>query len=151
MLSELIIATLIAISGVNAMALPNPAPHPMITPAADFSKRQACGSIFNPCGGDPSAYGQCGGLLGGSPWPSSHTACPTGWQCACVTQGQYSMCISQGASVTCTIPSSNNNQGTQTEWGQCGGQNYAGPTKCATSLTCSGTDAYYSMCYPKTS
>jgi len=125
-------------------ALPNANADANPTPAL---AQRSCGSIYNPCGGDPSAYQQCGGLLGGSPWPSQSTGCPTGgWYCACVTKGVYSQCLAPGQTTSCTTQSSNTNTGTQTAYGQCGGSTWMGPTRCSTSYTCTGTQAYFSAC-----
>ena len=38
--------------------------------------------------------------------------------------------------------------GTQSMYGQCGGQGYAGPTKCVASATCKTQNAYYAQCTP---
>ncbi|KAF5341837.1 hypothetical protein D9611_001357 [Ephemerocybe angulata] len=38
--------------------------------------------------------------------------------------------------------------GTAALWAQCGGQNYNGPTTCATGSTCVFSDAWYSQCQP---
>ena len=32
------------------------------------------------------------------------------------------------------------------EWGQCGGANYGGPTKCKEGTTCYAQNSYYSQC-----
>ncbi|KAK9575175.1 hypothetical protein V6Z92_010027 [Aspergillus fumigatus] len=38
--------------------------------------------------------------------------------------------------------------GTQTVYGQCGGQNWTGPTVCASGATCKTWNPYYSQCVP---
>jgi len=38
--------------------------------------------------------------------------------------------------------------GTQSMYGQCGGQGYSGPTKCVASATCKTQNAYYAQCTP---
>nr|AGW24293.1 endoglucanase 1 [Penicillium oxalicum] len=35
---------------------------------------------------------------------------------------------------------------TQTQWGQCGGQGYTGPTACVSGTTCKAQNPYYSQC-----
>lgn len=37
---------------------------------------------------------------------------------------------------------------TQTEWGQCGGSGYSGPTKCVSGTTCETQNPYYAQCLP---
>jgi non-reducing end alpha-L-arabinofuranosidase len=52
---------------------------------------------------------------------------------------------------TSTTPSSPapppSSGGTQTQWGQCGGIGYTGPTACASPYTCHVGNPYYSQCY----
>ncbi|MCJ1318318.1 hypothetical protein MMC15_003646 [Xylographa vitiligo] len=38
--------------------------------------------------------------------------------------------------------------GSQSMYGQCGGQGYSGPTKCVASATCTTQNAYYAQCTP---
>ncbi|MCJ1401420.1 hypothetical protein MMC11_004633 [Xylographa trunciseda] len=38
--------------------------------------------------------------------------------------------------------------GTQSMYGQCGGQGYSGPTKCVASATCKTQNPYYAQCTP---
>ncbi|MCJ1381045.1 hypothetical protein MMC17_004154 [Xylographa soralifera] len=38
--------------------------------------------------------------------------------------------------------------GTQSMYGQCGGQGFSGPTKCVASATCSTQNAWYAQCTP---
>lgn len=45
---------------------------------------------------------------------------------------------------TTTAPS---NGATQTQWGQCAGQGWTGPTNCASPYTCHFSNDYYSQCY----
>lgn len=46
-----------------------------------------------------------------------------------------------------STPPTTSNPPTQTQWGQCGGQGYTGPTTCASPYTCHVSNPYYSQCY----
>lgn len=56
--------------------------------------------------------------------------CPAGWECS-------SECLE------------NNCQQLVPEYGQCGGSNYKGPTKCASNLNCYKYNKWYSQCLQK--
>ncbi|KAG8952021.1 hypothetical protein FRC04_005354 [Tulasnella sp. 424] len=49
---------------------------------------------------------------------------------------------------TTTTTSSGNSGGTVAVYGQCGGQNYSGPTTCVSGSTCVYSNDYYSQCLP---
>lgn len=51
-----------------------------------------------------------------------------------------------GGSGTTTAPSAPSSTGTVTEYGQCGGIGYTGPTACASPNVCTELNAYYSQC-----
>ncbi len=45
-----------------------------------------------------------------------------------------------------TTQGSGGSSGTQSQYGQCGGSGYSGPTACAAPYACSTLNAYYSQC-----
>ncbi|KAJ3576782.1 hypothetical protein NP233_g194 [Leucocoprinus birnbaumii] len=46
-----------------------------------------------------------------------------------------------------TSPTTTSNGAAQTQWGQCGGIGWTGPTTCAAPYTCHALNSYYSQCY----
>jgi non-reducing end alpha-L-arabinofuranosidase len=50
------------------------------------------------------------------------------------------------ASTTAAPPPPSTGGATQSEWGQCGGIGYSGPTKCSSPYTCTTQNAYYAQC-----
>ncbi|EED15485.1 alpha-galactosidase, putative [Talaromyces stipitatus ATCC 10500] len=49
-------------------------------------------------------------------------------------------------STTTTTTTSSSGQSLQTQWGQCGGQGWTGPTECQSPYTCQVQNDYYSQC-----
>ncbi|KAG9042298.1 hypothetical protein FS837_011035 [Tulasnella sp. UAMH 9824] len=59
------------------------------------------------------------------------------------TSGSTSRSSSSSTTSTTTTTASG---ATQTHWGQCGGQDYSGPTVCASPWTCTYSNPWYSQC-----
>lgn len=49
-------------------------------------------------------------------------------------------------SATTTTKASSGSGGVQSQYGQCGGSGYSGPTACVAPYTCSTANAYYAQC-----
>ncbi|KAG8959124.1 hypothetical protein FRC03_008415 [Tulasnella sp. 419] len=47
-----------------------------------------------------------------------------------------------------STPTTTTSGAAQTAWGQCGGQNWAGPTSCVSGYKCTFSNPYYSQCTP---
>jgi len=47
---------------------------------------------------------------------------------------------------TTTAAGGSGGSGTQSQYGQCGGSGYSGPTACAAPYACSTQNAYYAQC-----
>lgn len=58
------------------------------------------------------------------------------------SRSTFSSSTSKTGSITTSPPTAS----TQTEWGQCGGSGWTGPTACAAGLTCSFANPWYSQC-----
>ena len=50
------------------------------------------------------------------------------------------------AATTTTTQASGGSSGSQSQYGQCGGSGYSGPTACASPYACSTQNAYYAQC-----
>ncbi|KIO30425.1 carbohydrate-binding module family 1 protein [Tulasnella calospora MUT 4182] len=53
---------------------------------------------------------------------------------------------SRSTTTTTTTTTTTANGATQTRWGQCGGQDYTGPTNCESPYTCTYSNPWYSQC-----
>lgn len=76
-----------------------------------------------------------------------------------LTTSKYSVALNTGATATSTTRTSTtttrtsttttaSSSGTAPIYGQCGGQNWTGPTTCASGSTCVYSNAWYSQCIP---
>jgi len=142
--SAILISLLLSCTSTMSMALPNANPDAM--PTAAPVPVPFAGALAAP---QVSAYQQCGGLLSnGQPYTGSEQ-CQNGYACGCV-YGSYSICTDVARATQCHITSvQNNNQGTASLYGTCGGgATYTGPTRCPTGATCSTANAYAILCYP---
>ncbi|KAL2870137.1 putative endoglucanase [Aspergillus lucknowensis] len=108
-------------------------------------------------GGEAGEWQQCGGIGYSGP-----TTCASGFTCTVINE-YYSQCIG-GASAakiaaaklikaatptgspTSTPTSTPGPGGEAGEWEQCGGIGFTGPTTCASGLTCTVVNEYYSQC-----
>ncbi|KZS87922.1 hypothetical protein SISNIDRAFT_498210 [Sistotremastrum niveocremeum HHB9708] len=79
---------------------------------------------------------------------TSHTSTSTSSSSTSTSKSTTTTTTTSKSSTTSstTTKTSSSAGPTQTKYGQCGGQGWAGPTTCAAGSTCTASNAYYSQC-----
>ncbi|KAG8940199.1 Exoglucanase 1 [Tulasnella sp. 424] len=82
----------------------------------------------------------------GSTYTGTTTGTTTTTKTSSTSTKSTSTTSSKSTTTTTTSKTTTANGGTQTQYGQCGGQTYSGPTVCASPFTCKYSNPYYSQC-----